>query len=30
MGWTSWNSFFEYNTEEKMIAQVLIVHMIPC
>ena len=22
MGWTSWNTFFENNTEEKMISQV--------
>jgi hypothetical protein len=22
MGWTSWNTFFQYNSEEKMISQV--------
>ncbi len=29
MGWTSWNTFFQYNSEEKMISQVYFFTLYP-
>ena len=30
MGWTSWNTFFEENSQERMITQVTSCHVMSC